>query len=165
MTDGILSWLWLLFCIWLGVVAYHHWATIVAVFSIVFPMLVLLGIVTIIGNIASGASAGAKSVASWADHTFVKHPAEPIIKPVLREGKELDARALRSALMPTPSDLNLTRPTYHYENQANKARAMTDKLNENARLAEAAVRLERKRAELRDAQADFEDAKRKSRHG
>jgi len=89
--------------------------------------------------------------ATGANDIFVQHPAEPIVDAALREGRKLDTSALRDALTPTREDLNLDRPTQHYQDQTRKARALTEKLREDTRLAEAAVRRERARAALQDA--------------
>jgi hypothetical protein len=139
----------------IGLLIYEYWAVVQAILGLFFIgffvwLLVLIG--WAVGSCAS-------KVGSWADDRFVKHPAEPIVEPVLQEGKELNVVALREVLTPKAADLDLTRPLYHYENQAKKAQALTKKLNENARLAEAALRVERKRAELREAQEDLERAK------
>jgi hypothetical protein len=60
-------------------------------------------------------------------------------------------------LTPTLSELALNRPLYHYENQAKKARALKEKLDEDASLAQAAIRRER----ARDAERALPSAKRR----
>jgi hypothetical protein len=99
--------------------------------------------------------------ARWADDIFVQHPAEPIVEAALRKGRKLDTSALRDALTPALEDLDLDRPAYHYQHQTRKARALTEKLREDARLAEAAVRRERARAALQDAERNAPRSKRR----
>lgn len=94
------------------------------------------------------ASAGSRAVqkgAEVADYLLVQHPAEPIVNSALRRGKELDTIALQDALTPTISELALGKPLYHYKNQTKKARALKEKLDEDASLAQAAIRRERAR--------------------
>jgi hypothetical protein len=43
-------------------------------------------------------------------------------------------------------------PTFHYENQAERERALSDKLGADTEIAQATVRLERARAALADAE-------------
>jgi hypothetical protein len=96
---------------------------------------------------------------------FVKHAAEPIVSPALEKGRELETSNLREALTPRPSDLGLNKPVYHYEHQAEKARALAAKLNHDAHVAEAAMRRERARAALKQAEQELRDVERRGTRG
>jgi len=82
------------------------------------------------------------------DYAFVKHPAEPIIEPALRARKPVDTNALADELEAGARDPG-AHAAYHWENQAEKARALTHKLD-------AA------RAEMAAAERALDDARRRS---
>jgi hypothetical protein len=96
---------------------------------------------------------------------FVKHPAEPIVSSALESGSALQTQHLRESLTPRPSDLRLVEPAYHYEHQAERARALAAKLDEDARIAEAATRRERARAALEEAEQELADVQRRGQRG
>ena len=91
-------------------------------------------------------------IQGW-DYLFVKHPAEPVIEQALSTGAAVDHQALSSALTPNPAEFDDPLPVWHYKHQAEKARALIAKLEEDARLAEAAI--ERERARARQNRRDF----------
>jgi hypothetical protein len=92
---------------------------------------------------------------------FVKHPTEPVILPALRGKKPIDTESVARALSSGASDVG-TKPTYHYENQAEKARAVKEKLDADTEIAEATIKRERARAALLDAEYEVEEAKRRT---
>jgi hypothetical protein len=96
---------------------------------------------------------------------LVNHAAEPIVSTALKEGQELETRNLREALTPRPTDLKLNKPVYHYEHQAEKARALATKLNEDAHVAEAAMRRERALAALKEAEHELQEVERRTKRG
>jgi hypothetical protein len=83
---------------------------------------------------------------------FVKHPTEPVILPALRGEKPM--------LSAGASDVG-AKPAYHYQNQAEKARAVKEKLDADTEIAEATIKRERARAALLDAEYEVEEAKRR----
>jgi hypothetical protein len=143
-----------------------------------FPLtigVILAGLVIMIGGFLGGAVAigallyylpgfvmGLPIVFNW---FFVKHAAEPIVSSALEKGRELETSNLREALTPRPSDLALSKPVYHYEHQAEKARALAAKLNHDAHVAEAAMRRERARAALKEAEQELRDVERRGTRG
>lgn len=145
------------------ILVFQNWATILAVIETIFSIILIGVVLFIVIGVLRAIGHGAGEVAKWADDALVKHPAEPIVSPALREGRELDTAALHDALMPRQSDLTLSKPLYHYEHQTEKARALTAKLNADAELAQAAMRRERAREALHDAERDFEEAQRRAR--
>lgn len=103
------------------------------------------------------ASAGTRAVQKGAeitDNLLVEHPARQIVHLSLRARTRLDTNALQDVLTPSASVLNLGKPLYHYKNQTKKARALKEKLDEDASLAQAAIRRERARAEFDDPERD-----------
>jgi len=78
----------------------------------------------------------AKKILKTLDYLFVKYPAAP------------------SAVDGTPSA-----PAFHYENQAERERALNDKLNADTEIAQATIRLERARAALADAEEEQRNAR------
>ena len=101
------------------------------------------------------ARAGARAVhkgAELADYYLVRHPADSIVTAALRERQALDATALQAALTPAPSALALAKPLYHTKNQTENARALRQKLDADALLAQAAVRRERARAACQESE-------------
>ena len=84
------------------------------------------------------------------NYMFVKHPAEPIVAPALQSGTAIDTRALARTLG-AGARASETHPAYHYENQAEKARALRDKLDSA-------------RAEVSAAERALEEAKRRAEH-
>jgi hypothetical protein len=78
-----------------------------------------------------------------------EHPAEKIVMPAVRQTRAIDANKLADALTPDIRDLELHSPSYRFRHDAEKARALKDKLDADAALAEAAMRREQKQAELR----------------
>jgi AraC-like DNA-binding protein len=106
---------------------------------------------------------GLPVVISW---FFVKHPAESIVSPALRDNRPVNAKHLAAMLRDTESAMSASAPpAYFSEQQAEKARRLAEKLDADARLAEATIQRERKRAELEDAERDFKEAQRKAREG
>ena len=98
-------------------------------------------------------------------YLFVPHPAEPIIRPALRQGTSIDTAALADVVEPVIKHLHHPPPVYQSENQAARARALKDKIDADTELAEAALRRERAAAELRDAERRLAEAKRKASRG
>ena len=84
-------------------------------------------------------------IQGW-DYLFVKHPAEPVVEQALSSGEAIDHQALSAALATNPAEFDQLQPKWHYKHQAEKARALIGKLEEDARLAEAAIERERARA-------------------
>lgn len=77
-------------------------------------------------------------------YLWVEHPAEPIINQAIDDGQAIDGDALAKALTPTGIDLfDIQQPAWYSEQQTKKARALKEKLDEDARLAEAAIARER----------------------
>jgi hypothetical protein len=89
------------------------------------------------------------ALASGWNYVFEPHPAEPIVGPAVEQGRPLDATRLANtlvaeALSPT------SHPTYHWENQADKARTMSAKLDAaraEVAAADRALQEARRRAE------------------
>lgn len=97
---------------------------------------------------------------------FVPHPAGPFVLPALREETRIDVKGLAGALTPSAGLEGLfTRPppAYQSQNQAEKARVLKEKLDADTELAEAAVRRERARAALADAEREVAEAKRRAK--
>ncbi len=88
-------------------------------------------------------------VRGW-NYVFVAHPATPIVKPAV-QGQAADVERLANILVEGAHDA-VGRPTYHYEHQAEKARALAQKLNHDSAVAEAKAERERRRAELAEAE-------------
>jgi hypothetical protein len=103
-----------------------------------------------------------KRFISGLHYIFVRHPTEPIITPALRSGDAIDHKALGETLLREANDLGL-KPQFHYQNQAKHARAMKEKLDADAEIAEATIRRERARAALLDAEQEVEEAKRRTK--
>jgi hypothetical protein len=53
--------------------------------------------------------------------------------------------------------------TFHYRQQAEKARVLKEKLDADADIAEATIRRERARAALEDAERDIQEVKKRGR--
>jgi Pyruvate/2-oxoacid:ferredoxin oxidoreductase delta subunit len=83
-------------------------------------------------------------IQGW-DYLFVKHPAEPVIEQALSSGEAIDHEALASALTPDPAEFDDPKPAWHNKHQAERARALKAKLEEDGRLADAAIERERAR--------------------
>jgi hypothetical protein len=92
---------------------------------------------------------------------FVKHPTTPVILPALRGEKPIDTESVARMLSSGASDVG-AKPVYHYQNQAEKARAVKEKLDADTEIAEATIRRERARAALLDAEYEVEEAKRRT---
>jgi hypothetical protein len=120
-------------------------------------------VASIVFRIITAAGRGIERGAAVADYLFVEHPAEPIVHEAVRRGKRLDTRTLQHALTPSESALDLDRPLYHYENQTRKARALKQKLDQDAEIAQAAIRRERTRAELEEYERDGRKVRRRQR--
>jgi len=96
------------------------------------------------------------------NYLFVRHPVEGAITPALRTGAAIDTQSVAKTLASGASDTGAM-PTYHYEHQAEKARALAEKLERDAEMAEAALKRERARADLAEAEAQLELLKRSER--
>ena len=83
------------------------------------------------------------------------HAAEPILKPSLKTGSAIDAHKLADALAPDPRNLSFNAPAFRHAHDAEKAKALKEKLEAEAQLAEAAVRREQKRADLKRKRAEL----------
>jgi len=94
---------------------------------------------------------------------FVKHPAEPVVAPALRKGSAIDVDKLANALTPDITKIAKPPPAYQSENQAERARALKQKLRDDAEVAEATERRERARAALIRAEREVEEAKRNTK--
>ena len=94
-------------------------------------------------------------------YLFVRHPAAIAIAPQLRTGALFEAQMLREALRPNPADLDTHPPAYKSWNLFERARALKDKINADADIADAAMRRDRARAQKMQAEADLREARRK----
>lgn len=121
-------------------------SAIAMVFGIGFMILVASSVYRILVAVGRGF----EEVGRAFDYSFVEHPAEPTVNEAVRRGKRLDTRTLQHALTPSESALDLDKPLYHYQNQTKKARALKRKLDQDAEVAQAAIRRERTRAELEE---------------
>lgn len=95
-------------------------------------------------------------VRGW-NYVFVAHPATPIVKPAV-QGQAADVEGLANILVEGAHDAG-SRPTYHYDHQAEKARALAQKLNHDSAVAEAKAERERRRAELAEAEQALAEAR------
>jgi hypothetical protein len=93
-------------------------------------------------------------IAGW-DWLSRKHPAEPVVAPALRTGSAINAHKLADVLTPDPRDLDLRKPAFRHKHDAEKAKALKEKLDADADLAEATIRREQKRAELKRKRAEI----------
>lgn len=94
------------------------------------------------------------------NYLFVAHPAAPIVNPALR-GKSVDVEGLANVLVEGAQDSG-DEATYHYQHQAEKARALAEKLNADSAIAEARAERERRRAELAEAERFLKETRRRS---
>jgi hypothetical protein len=101
-----------------------------------------------------------KAFARGWNYLFVRHPVEPTVLPALNTGAAINTQSVAQTLASGASDQG-TMPTYHYENQAEKARELANQLERDATLAEAALKREHARAALADAERELELAKRR----
>ncbi len=83
-----------------------------------------------------------KAIARTVDYLFVKYPTAPAATPGAGTGGSA--------------------PTFHLENRAQAERAMKDKFDAEAEIADATIRRERARAALEDAEQEVEAARRRS---
>ena len=93
------------------------------------------------------------------EYLFVKHPAEHAVSSALRSGEPIDGSAI-SGVVSADEPEDVLFPSLHARfnaRRAERARALRDKLNADAELAEAIVRRERARAEARETQARSRD--------
>jgi hypothetical protein len=129
--------------------------------------LLILGFLAVVASLVfrfiAAAGRGFEEVAEALDYLFVEHPAEPTVNEAVQRGKRLDTRTLQHALTPSESALNLDKPLYHYQNQTKKARALKRKLDQDAEIAQAAIRRERTRAELEEFERDVRKIRRRKR--
>jgi hypothetical protein len=95
-------------------------------------------------------------------YLFVRHPTEPIITPALQSGDAVDHRAVGRVLAGEAIDGG-AKPTFHYTNQAKKAREAAENLVADAKLAELKLRRERARAALLDAEQEVREAQKRAR--
>ena len=105
-----------------------------------------LFLLALIAVIAVGAEPFMKG---W-DYYFIKHPAESVIEQALSTGEGTDYDALAAALTTNLAEFNDPPSAWHSRNQAEKAAALKEKLDADARLAEAAIARERARDAERD---------------
>jgi hypothetical protein len=94
--------------------------------------------------------------------TFVQHPAEPLVGLALQAGKPIDGIALAHTLNEGALDTGV-KSTFHYKQQAEKARVLREKLDADADIAEATIRRERARGALEDAERDIQEVKKRGR--
>ncbi len=94
------------------------------------------------------------------NYLFVPHPAAPIVETALQGGRAIDTQRLAKTLQAGARDEEAY-PVYHYENQAEKARALKDKINVDAATAAAMARREEARAEFEAAERALAEAKRR----
>jgi hypothetical protein len=106
---------------------------------------------------------GIPRVLARLDFMFRRHPVEPAVLAALRKGTAVDAAALSKALMPNLRDIAAPKPTFRSKNQAARARAVAEKLEADAEIAEAVERRERARAALIRAKREVADAQRKGK--
>jgi len=81
---------------------------------------------------------------------FVKHPATDIVGSAVGGETRIDGQSLSRSLWVSPRELFAWRPRWYWEQQAQKARALTEKLDRDTELARAAIARERARAELHE---------------
>jgi hypothetical protein len=84
-----------------------------------------------------------------------EHPAEKVVAPAVKAKRAIDINQLADALTPDVRDLELHSPSYRFRHDAEKARALKEKLDADAALAESAMRREKKQAELRRKRAEI----------
>ncbi|MFN0218207.1 MAG: hypothetical protein ACKVP4_05255 [Hyphomicrobium sp.] len=94
-------------------------------------------------------------------YLFVRHPAAIVVAPQLRSGALFEAHMLHEALRPNPADLHSHPPAYQSWNLFERARALKDKINADADIADAAMRRDRARAQKMQAEADLRAARKK----
>lgn len=94
------------------------------------------------------------------NYLFIAHPAARILAPATR-GKSVDVEGLANVLVEGAQDLG-DEATYHYQHQAEKARALAEKLNADFAIAEARAERERRRAELAEAERFLKETRRRS---
>jgi Skp family chaperone for outer membrane proteins len=90
------------------------------------------------------------------DYLFRKHPAAAVVVPAVRKGTALNASKLADALTPDLRDMELRKPAFKHKHDVEKARALKEKLDADAELADAAIQREQKRAELQRKRAEIE---------
>jgi hypothetical protein len=84
------------------------------------------------------------------NYLFVKHPAADIVNSAVSDGTPIEGPALAKSLRLDPRALLAWRPHWYWKQEAQKARRLQEKLDQDAELARAAIARERARAELRD---------------
>jgi hypothetical protein len=94
---------------------------------------------------------------------FVAHPAAPLVRPAMR-GQSVNVEGLAGVLAEGAHDSG-DAATYHYQHQAEKARALAAQLNTDSAIAEARAERERRRAELAEAERFLEEMRRRSEGG
>jgi hypothetical protein len=94
------------------------------------------------------------------NYLFVAHPAARIVAPATR-GKSVDVQGLANVLVEGAQDSG-DEATYHYQHQAEKARALAEKLNADSAIAEARAERGRRRAELAEAERFLKEMRRRS---
>jgi hypothetical protein len=96
------------------------------------------------------------------NYLFVRHPVAPTIASALLSGDAIDIKTVAATLAEGASDQG-SKPAHHYEHQAEKAREIAEQLERDAAVAEAALKRERARTELAEAEAHLELLKRSER--
>jgi hypothetical protein len=99
---------------------------------------------------------GVAAVRGW-HYLFVAHPASPVIGPPLRSGALFAKQRLAHALSPNPGELFAPPPAYQSRNMQSKSESLKDKISADARIADAAMRRDRARAEQLRAKAELRE--------
>jgi hypothetical protein len=94
------------------------------------------------------------------NYLFVAHPAAPLVRPAVR-GQSVNVEGLADVLAEGAHDSG-DAATYHYQHQAEKARALAAQLNTDSAIAEARAERERRRAELAEAERFLKETRRRS---
>ncbi len=104
---------------------------------------------------------GRPAIRGW-HYLFVRHPAEPVVRPALKSGGAIDIKAIAKALWPSSSDIEEPPPAYKSQHMKERAEALKAKLEAYAGLAKAMERRERARAALADAERQVKKLKDRS---
>jgi hypothetical protein len=88
------------------------------------------------------------------NYLFVRHPVASAISSAIRTGEAINAQSVAQTLAAGAADEG-SKPAYHYENQAEKAHELAERLERDAEMAEAALERERARADLAEAEAQL----------
>jgi hypothetical protein len=157
-----------IFCMWVASKAEWLRSDVDAIFPLMAFAFVFGGVFSIaymFNGLAAfvvlcvGAAFLAKPFIHGWNYLFVEHPAEPVVGPALQTQSPINPRELKDALTTGRAELENPLPAYHYRNQTERAEALKEKLQADAEIAEAAIRRERARAALAEAERELAEAK------